>query len=171
VPFPSSILFVRQWDDFGRVTIYADYFNRRGEPEPNPGLKSLPSTRPFSALHLVASLRHQGMDQVRASLRAPLTAIRSLAEYIREQDDLELCHQPDTGILCFRVTPPGSPEAHLNELQRYLYDRLLAGGERTLSRTKLDGKAVLRLVAVSPWVTFEHMLETIAAVRELASEF
>ena len=61
VPIPSSLLFVRRREDFHRVTIYSDYFNREEDTEPNPGIKSIPSTRPFIALPLVTTLRHQGI--------------------------------------------------------------------------------------------------------------
>jgi L-2,4-diaminobutyrate decarboxylase len=165
VPIPSSVLFARRREDFGRMALFADYFYREGDVEPNPGLKSIPSTRPFAALPLVASLRHQGMEKVRANLRAPLVAIRTLAETMQHQPDLELAHQPDTGILCFRVTPPGIPEERLNELQRTIYARIMNGGNRSLSMTTLDGKTVLRLVVISPAVTAEALMETLAAVR------
>jgi L-2,4-diaminobutyrate decarboxylase len=170
VPIPSSVLFVRYREDLGRMTLFADYFNREGDVEPNPGLKSIPSTRPFAALHLVTSLRHQGMDRVRESLGAPLAAIRTLAAYVQDQADLELAHQPDTGILCFRVTPPGVPDKRLNELQETVYAGIMKRGQRSVSMTKLDGKTVLRLVAISPAVTSEALMATIAVVRTLAQE-
>jgi L-2,4-diaminobutyrate decarboxylase len=171
VAIPSSVFFVRRREDMGRMALFADYFNREGDVEPNPGLKSIPSTRPFAALHLVASLRHQGMEKVRENLRAPLAAIRTLADYIRGQTDLELVHQPDTGILCFRITPPGVPEQRLDDLQRTIYDRIMREGERSVSMTGLEGKVVLRLVAISPTVTAEALMETIAVVRTLAGEY
>ena len=71
----SSVLFVHLKEDFGRMALHADYFNPEGSREPNPGLKSIPSTRPLSALPLVASMRHQGLAAIRRSLRAPLAAI------------------------------------------------------------------------------------------------
>jgi diaminobutyrate-2-oxoglutarate transaminase/L-2,4-diaminobutyrate decarboxylase len=168
VLIPSSLLFVRHWADFGRFTLHSDYFNRERDVEPNPGLKSMPSTRPFSALNLTTSIRHQGLRGMRQNLRAPLEAISSLAAYLKTQDDLELCHEPDAGILCFRVTPQGFPEERLNQLQEYVYDRIMTGGERTVSMTKLDGKVVLRLVVISPLITGEHLRETVDAVRALA---
>jgi L-2,4-diaminobutyrate decarboxylase len=171
VPIPSSVLFVRQRDEFGRMALYSDYFHREEDVEPNPGLKSIASTRPFSALPLVASLRHQGLAQVRETLRAPLVAIRTLAEHIRGQPDLELGHQPDTGILCFRFAPQGIPEEALCRRQRYVYDRMLAMGQRTISMTKLDRKIFLRLVAISPAVSAEALIETVSVARALASEY
>ena len=170
VLIPSSLLFVRHWADFGRFTLHSDYFNRERDIEPNPGLKSMPSTRPFSALNLTTSICHQGLRGMRRNLRAPLEAVQSLAAYLRTQDDLELCHEPDTGILCFRITPQGFPEEALNQLQEYVYDRIMTGGERTISMTKLDGRAVLRLVVISPLITGEHLMATMDAVRALAKE-
>jgi glutamate/tyrosine decarboxylase-like PLP-dependent enzyme len=153
------------------MALHSDYFNREGDVEPNPGLKSPPSTRPFSALSLATSLRYQGMAQVRQRLYAPLTAIKTVAEYLQSQTDIELLHQPDTGILCFRITPQGFPEQQLDRLQQYLYDRIMTEGKRSISMTKLDHRTVLRLVAISPSVTSVALMETILNVRTLASEY
>ena len=171
IPIPNSLLFVRRREDFGRMALYSDYFNREGDVEPNPGLKSPPSTRPFSALSLVTSLRHQGMAQVLRRLYAPLAAIKTLAEHLQSQADIEVLHQPDTGILCFRITPEGLPEERLDPLQQYVYDRIITEGKRSISMTKLDNKTVLRLVAISPSVTSQALMETISKVRTLAREY
>lgn len=171
IPIPNSILFVRRWEDFGRMTVYSDYFNRKEDPEPNPGLKSPPSTRPFSALPLVTSLRYQGLEKVIARLRAPLVAIKKLHEKLQNEKDIELIHKPDTGILCFRIIPKGMTENKLDELQRYVFDKIMIARERTISLTKLNNKTVLRVVAISPTVTFEALMETIDDVRAFAREY
>jgi len=171
VPIPSSLLFVRRREDFNRMTLHSDYFNPEGSVEPNPGLKSPPSTRPFSALPLVSSLRHQGMAKVVRRLLAPLVAIKTVADNLKNKDDMELCHQPDTGILCFRITPEGFPEEKLDQLQEYIYKRIMAEGKRTISMIKLDDKTVLRLVAISPSVTSKAMMETIEHIRKLAGDY
>jgi len=171
IPIPNSLLFVRRWEDFGRMTVYSDYFNRKDDPEPNPGLKSPPSTRPFSALPLVTSLRLQGMTKVIQRLRAPLEAIKTLYENLKTEKNIELIHQPDTGILCFRIIPTGFPEKELDNLQRYVYDGIMADRDRTISLTKLDEKVVLRVVAISPIVTTKALMETILRVRVLAKEY
>ena len=169
-PIPNSLLFVRQQEEFRRMALHSDYFNRAGEIEPNPGLKSAPSTRPMSALPLVAILRGQGLRQVIADLRAPLVAIRSLAEYLENQPDIELLHQPDTGILCFRMLADFGSNQDLDVLQRQLYERLMSSGKRSISMTKLDGKQLLRLVIVSPHTTCDDLLATIDELRRIASK-
>ncbi len=166
VPIPSSLLFVKRKEDFNRMAIYSEYFNRKDDLRPNPGLKSPPSTRPFMALPLVISLRHLGMKKVIKRLKAPITAIRELAKKLKNEADVGIVHKPDTGILCFRLVPESFPEEKLNKLQEDIYERIMSGGERTISITKLDEKTVLRLVAISPSVTSKALKETISEARK-----
>ncbi len=166
-PIPSSVLFVKDKSEFSRMALHSSYFNRPGEVEPNPGLKSPPSTRPMSALPLVTILRGRGLDKVINDLKSPLVAIRTLADKLNSQSDIEVLHQPDTGILCFRMTPEGVPAEHLDALQLRLYQRITSSGERSISLTKLDNLLALRLVVVSPHTTTEHLLETIEELRRL----
>jgi glutamate/tyrosine decarboxylase-like PLP-dependent enzyme len=162
---------MKRGEDFRRMAIYGEYFNRRDDPYPNPGLKSAPSTRPMSALALVASLRHQGLARVRERLRAPLAAITGFAEALTDVPDVELCHIPDTGVLCLRLVPEGVGPGRLDALQRHIYERMLASGERSVSITRVNGRAALRFVAVSPAVTAEALLESVEAAREAAKGF
>jgi L-2,4-diaminobutyrate decarboxylase len=171
VPIPNSVLFVRRKEDFERMSVHTHYFNREEDTEPNPGLKSPPSTRPLSALSLVTSLRYQGLKRVVERLRSPLVAIKAAYETIQEDPDIEACHYPDTGILCFRVTPPDIPEDQLNQLQMYVYTKIMKEGQRCISITRLEDATVLRLVAVSPQVTSDALLETVAAVKDVAREY
>ncbi len=171
VPIPSSLLFVRRAADLKRMAIYGEYFNRKDDPEPNPGLKSPPSTRPLSALPLATTIRYQGLAKLRERLRSPLTAIRELSEYLETEADFEVCHKPQTGILCLRITPPHVPTEELDPLQRFIYDRIKQEGRRSISLTRLAGHTVLRLVALSPAVTFEALKETVIEIRALAGRF
>ncbi len=171
VPIPSSLLFVRRAADLKRMAIYGEYFNRKDDPEPNPGLKSPPSTRPLSALPLVTTVRYQGLAKLRERLRAPLTAIRKLSEQLEAEADIEVCHTPQTGILCLRMKPPHVPATELDSLQRFIYDRIKQEGRRSISMTRLADRTVLRLVALSPSVTFEALKETISDIRALAGRF
>lgn len=171
VPIPNSILFAGDRDLFRPMALYSHYWNRSDAPGPNPGLKSIPSTRPLAALPLVTSIRHQGLDGVVARLRAPLDATRGLYQALLEAPDMEPLHEPDTGILCFRVVPADVPEGELDRLQAFVYQRILQGGERIISISNVDGRATLRAVAVSPAVTTEALLETVEEIRKLVGEF
>lgn len=171
-PIPSSLLFVRDGADFDRMALHSDYFNRADDVEPNPGLKSPPSTRGMAVLPLVTTLLGQGLTRIVADLQIPLQAVRQLADYLQTQADFELCHQPDLGILCFRLIPPESnlPSTEQDALQRQLYDRTMASGERSISMTNLNGRIVLRVVSVSAHTKFADYLETIEALRRIGAD-
>ncbi len=171
VPIPNSVLFVRDKKDFNRITVHSHYFNRKEDTRPNPGLKSPPTTRPFSALPLVTSLRYQGLKKVIERLRQPLEAVKTTVKTLEPDPDITVCHNPDTGILCFRVVPKGIPEPMVNHLQQYIFDTIMAEGKRSISLTQLDGKTVLRLVAISPAVTSKDLLETISYAKAVARTY
>ena len=169
-PIPNSVLFVNQKNEFSRMALHSSYFNRPGDVEPNPGIKSPPSTRPMSALPLVTILRGQGLGKVIEGLQSPLVAIRTLADTLNTQADVEVLHRPDTGILCFRMTPEGTPSQDLDALQEQLYQRIMSSGERSISITKLGEITALRLVVVSPNTTYEDLWETIQELRNQLSK-
>ncbi len=171
VPIPSSILFGREREIFRPMALFSHYWNRPDTEGPNPGVKSIPTTRPLAALPLVTSILHQGLGGVVERLRKPLDAIRGLHRELLAQPDVEPLHEPDTGILCFRLVPPGVPLQELDRLQEYLYQAFLREGRRLISITRLDGKAALRAVAISPGVTEEALLETVAEGRRIAEGF
>ncbi len=171
VPIPSSIIFTRRSEDLRRMAIFSSYWNLPDTVEPNPGIKSIPSTRPLTALPLVTSIRHLGIRGVIDRLRSPLEVVREIHAYLEEQPDMECLHEPDTGILCFRIVPEGLPGERLNPLQYHVYDTILKEGRRSISITKLDNTSVLRFVVLSPTVTVDAVRETIAEVRHIAESF
>jgi len=171
VPIPCSVLFAGRRDDFGRMALFSHYWNRPDADGPNPGMKSMPSTRPLSALPLVTAIRYQGLRGVAARLRRPLAAIRSLAEALSREADIELCHEPDTGILCFRLVPEFLPSEAHDRLQETVYRKILKEGRRLVSIATLSGRPALRFVAVGPDVTAHAMLESVTEARRIARSF
>jgi glutamate/tyrosine decarboxylase-like PLP-dependent enzyme len=171
VPIPNSILFARNRELFHPMALFSHYWNREDAPGPNPGLKSIPSTRPLAALPLVTSIRHQGLDGVRERLQKPVDAIRALYEALLAAEDMEPLHEPDTGILCFRAVPHGFSHEELDELQEFIYGEILRKGERIISVSRVGEKSCLRAVAITPEVRVDHLLETVSEARSLAFSF
>ena len=56
-------------------------------------------------------------------------------------------------------------------LQEFIFCHLNSQCERSISITKLDGKTVLRLVAVTPHVTLQSLRKTIAAIKSTSRKF
>jgi glutamate/tyrosine decarboxylase-like PLP-dependent enzyme len=171
VPIPCSVLFARDRELFRPMVLFSHYWNRPDTEGPNPGVKSVPTTRPMAALPLATSILHQGLGGVVDRLRKPLEAIQVLHEVLQAQAGTEPLHEPDTGILCFRISPPGVPPQELDRLQEHIYSAILREGRRLISITRLGGRVALRAVAISPGVTAEALLDTVAEARRIAGEF
>ena len=171
VPIPNSILFARDRELFKPMALFSHYWNRADAQGANPGLKSIPSTRPFSALPLVTSIRHQGLGGVVSRLRKPLDAIRGLYEELQPLPDMELLHEPDTGILCFRLVPSQMSADELDRLQEHIYRTLLKKGKRIISVSRVGEKAALRAVAIIPEVTTAALIDTVFEAQQIAGAF
>ena len=57
-----------------------------------------------------------------------------------------------------------------DRLQEAVHERITMSGERTISITDVRGRRALRLVAVSPAVTFDALRETVDVARAVAAE-
>jgi glutamate/tyrosine decarboxylase-like PLP-dependent enzyme len=111
------------------------------------------------------------MKKVVERLRAPIQTVRETARRIKQEEEVELCLQPDTGILCFRIVPGDLPENRLDLLQEFIYGTIMSEGMRAISKAKLGPKTVLRLVAISPAITAEDLMETVVYCRAIAKRF
>jgi glutamate/tyrosine decarboxylase-like PLP-dependent enzyme len=171
VPIPSSVLFAKSSELFRPLALYSSYWNRADAPGPNPGLKSVPSTRPFSALPLVCSIRHQGLKKLRDRLRRPLAAIRGFYEELLEHPDVDPLHEPDTGVLCYRVRQRALSPEDVDRLQEHIYRTIQRKGKRIISVAQVRGKPALRAVAISPEVTTLSLMNTVAEILQIAGAF
>jgi L-2,4-diaminobutyrate decarboxylase len=171
VPVPCSVLFARDRELFKPMALFSDYWNREDALGPNPGLKSIPSTRPLSALPLVTCIRHQGLNGVVSRLRRPLEAIEGFRDELLTLSDTEVLHQPDTGVLCFRLLPPQMSAEELDRLQEHIYRTLHKKGKRILSVCRVGGKTALRAVAINPAITKGSLFNTVFEAQQVAGAF
>jgi L-2,4-diaminobutyrate decarboxylase len=168
VPIPSSVLFAGNEADFQRMGVFSAYFNRAEGRYPNPGLKSVPSTRPLAARPRVTSIFDQGLAGLTERLRAPLHAIHDFAAFLAREPDIEVAHAPDLGVLAFRFVVANATDDAMNRLNRDIFEAVQRTGERSISITELDGRAMLRVVAVSTAVTPAALADTLQALRAAA---
>jgi L-2,4-diaminobutyrate decarboxylase len=171
VPIPNSLLFVKWAENLYRNAIFSDYFNRADDPEPNPGLKSPPTTRPLSALPVVTTIKFLGLKKIICRLEHHIKVIQETAKIIANDNEIELILTPELGILCMRLKPMGFPSDQLDQLQQYIFDEIKAEGTRAVSLTKLDNQKVLRIVVLNQNVTTESILQSIAEFRIIADKF
>lgn len=124
-------------------------------------------SRPAS-LSLVTSILYQGMDGVIERLKSPLIAIKEFYNYLKVDPDIDLCHYPDTGIICFRIKSNRIPESQMNDFQKKIYDSVIAEGDCSISFTEIDEVAALRLVTVSSNSKSTILKKTLSDIKLIA---
>ena len=107
----------------------------------------------------------------RMDVRVLNKTIQILAAKLSKEPDIEVCHQPDLGLLCIRINPKNFSQDRLDHLQRFIYERIKKDGKRSISMTKFGDNIVLRLVAISSSVTSKALMETIEAIRQIVNGF
>jgi glutamate/tyrosine decarboxylase-like PLP-dependent enzyme len=104
-------------------------------------------------------------------LRKPVDAIRGFYEELLEHPDVEPLHEPDTGVLCYRVKQAALASDDVDRLQEHIYRTIQRKGKRIVSVTQLGEKPALRAVAISPEVTTRSLMNTVAEALQIAGAF
>lgn len=150
----------------------AEYLNSAYDEEhgvPNLVSKSLQTTRRFDALKLWFTLEALGEDLYASMIDHGIDLSQQVAQFIREQDDLELLLNPTFASVLFRVRPQNYPAESLDALNQNVADSLFAQGEANIGVTKVNGVQSLKMTLLSPIATFDNVQKLLAQVRAEAA--
>jgi len=167
----TAVLFRRGADARAAFTQQATYLFETGDPDRDAydlGLRTLECTKRMMGLKLYASFALLGTRVLGEYVAATYDLARVFAARLVAAPDFELIVEPDTNIVCFRYTPPGTDPAGLDALQRRVRDRVCAAGEHLLVQTQLPVGVVLRVTLASPFTTESHVVALLDAIRVAA---
>lgn len=133
----------------------------------NPVDRTLEYSRPFRSLRLWMAFRVYGAARYRAWIEGTLANARLLARLVYEAPDFELLHDPMLSTVCFRHTPPDTPdpEAHNISLAR----EMQRDGRVFLAPASVDGKACLRVCFVNFRTTPQDTAQVLEIARVVAA--
>jgi aromatic-L-amino-acid decarboxylase len=110
----------------------------------------VPLGRRFRALKLWFTIRHFGVEGLRAVVRRHVTLAARLRDRVAADPDLELVDPTPWSLVCFRHR--GGDEA-----SESIVRRVNASGSAFLSHTKVDGRFVVRVSVGAPGVAERHV--------------
>jgi glutamate/tyrosine decarboxylase-like PLP-dependent enzyme len=171
VPYESGFALIREPARLGAAFGMpgAPYLPGPQDPGGGYGLLGPESSRRARAVPIWATLAAYGRDGYRAMVERHLDLAQHLARRVDEAPDLERLADVPLCLVCFRVRPPGVPEADLDDLNRRVAAALLQDGRVFAGATVYDGKVALRPAIVN-WRTTEPDVDLLVdVVRELAA--
>ncbi len=143
----------------------AEYLFDNPDDDLDLGRRTLECTKPSLGLELYVTLATHGEAALAEYLDAMVARAAQFAERLRDTDDFELLTWPDANIVCFRHTPGGVQGEALDDLQRTLRERVVAGGRYYLTRTYLRNAQWLRCTLLNPATTDADLRGLLEALR------
>ncbi|WP_214413723.1 pyridoxal phosphate-dependent decarboxylase family protein [Sphaerisporangium fuscum] len=172
VPYESGFAFVRDPALLGRAfgAWGAPYLPAADDEHINYNCLGPESSRRARALPIWATLRAYGRQGYREMVERHHDLALRLGAAVEEAPDLELLAPVRLCVVCFRYRPPGVPEERLDELNRWIGERLVADGRVYAGTTTYRGMTALRPAIVN-WRTTETDIDLLLQViREIAAE-
>lgn len=127
--------------------------------------------RRFRALKLWFVLRSYGAEGLRKMVRNHILWTQQLAELIADTDHFEIATEPRLALLTFRFVPDWAREdSDLDRINEGLLQRINDGGHLYLSKTRANGRIVIRFVVGQTYTTWQHVEESWAWIQQAAQE-
>jgi aromatic-L-amino-acid/L-tryptophan decarboxylase len=180
VPYDAGCLLVRDSEKLRRTFSLSAPYLRGILPSDHEGLDFLEYgpeiSRSFRALKIWMTLRHQGVEGLRANLRAGIRHARRAHELATAHPDFEVLHEPLLYLYCFRYRPQdlaaGGHDNYLDRLNQRIADQMQRSGLASVMTTRLRGRTVLRLSICSHRTTerdIDNVFDTLAMLGRAAS--
>jgi len=134
------------------------------------GHRTLECTKRAMGLTLYASLHIFGSEIFEDFVDRTVDLAQAFASLILASEDFSLALPPQTNIVCFRYTPPGSDPGDLDALQDRLRRGVLQDGAFYLVQVRLPEGLHLRVALMNPRTSLADLEELLSLLRELGQK-
>ena len=147
VQFDCSAHFIRDPDDLVRtLAIRPEYLKTEGQDQIiNYSEWSVPLGRRFRSLKIWFVLRSYGLEGLREMIRNHVKWTAEISAKLADTKDFEIITQPFLSLFTFRFVPKNAKNT--DALNQQLLDRINDDGRIYLTKTRVDGKLVIRFTA------------------------
>lgn len=121
------------------------------------GSRSFLCSRRADVVKLYVALERYGADALAALYDRQCRVTRTLHDILQARDDFAPLHEPESNILCFAWTPPGTTADQRDELTDLLRERYNRSGRGWITVTTMDGRRVLRATVMNARTTEAHV--------------
>ncbi len=174
LPYGTGALLVRDGETLKRAhALSADYMPpmQQDDDLTDFNLLSPELSRGFRGLRLWLPLKMHGAGPFRRNLEEKLELARYASEKLKEIPGIEILAEPQLSIVAFRLRPPGTADAALDELNRALLDRINSRRRVYLTATRLCGRYAIRICVLSFRTHRDRMDQALEDIRAAAREF
>jgi L-2,4-diaminobutyrate decarboxylase len=172
-PISCGAFFVKDKSNFRYLAHHADYLNPEKDEE--DGLvhlvnKSVQTTRRFDALKLYMSLRIVGEKNFANMIDYTIHLAEQTVSVMNQNKRIEVCNKkPEINAVVFRYGD-GSEE-RLNDLNLFIYKKLIHTGTALVAKTKVKNQVFLKFTLLNPRTTIVDIEDILHSISQFAAEY
>jgi glutamate/tyrosine decarboxylase-like PLP-dependent enzyme len=127
-------------------------------------------TRPARSLKLWITLQALGTEAIGQMVEYGVQLGEWAENEIKKHENWEIISPAQLGIINFRYAPPSFTDEQLDALNTQISNAIVKDGFAFVLTTILDGKTVLRIIAIHPDTTKEDIRNTVQLLAKYALE-
>ena len=120
------------------------------------------------SLKIAALWRASGEEVFREHLAAVHALARDFAGILRSGPHFEIAVEPESNIVCFRITPPSCDDRTVDALNAKARGAVVESGGFYIVQTVLRGRTWLRAALMNPFTTTRDLSAMLDAVETAA---
>jgi L-2,4-diaminobutyrate decarboxylase len=166
----TAVMFREPGDSWAAFHQQARYLFQEGESDAwkDSGRRTLECTKLGMSLKIAALWRASGEEVFREHLAAVHALAKDFAAILRSRPPFEVAVEPESNIVCFRLTPPGCGGPAADELNARARATVVGSGAFYIVQTVLRGRLWLRAALMNPFTTPRHLAAMLDAVEAAA---
>lgn len=123
-----------------------------------------------SVLEVYSLIKNYGVEIFDEYITYTYNLARAFAKMLKVNQNFEIAHEPESNILCFRVSKDGKTATELNEINSKIRKQLLHDGKFYIVQTMLKDSIYLRVTLMNSFSTIEVLEELVEEILGIAKE-
>lgn len=165
----TALIFKRDEDAFKTFQQKAQYLwaNQHSKDWFNSGKRTFECTKLMMSLKIYSILKAHGVQIFTENVEHLHGLAEKFAEIVKSRPTFELAIEPESNIVCFRLTPSN---ANLNELNSAIRKQLLQEGNFYIVQTTLKENVYLRVSLMNPLTTEADLNALINEIERIGNQ-
>jgi len=165
----TALIFKRDEDAFKTFQQKAQYLwaNQHSKDWFNSGKRTFECTKLMMSLKIYSILKAHGVQIFTENVEHLHGLAEKFAEIVKSRPNFELAIEPESNIVCFRLTPSN---ANLNELNSAIRKQLLQEGNFYIVQTTLKENVYLRVSLMNPLTTEADLNALINEIERIGNQ-
>lgn len=126
-------------------------------------------SRNAKSLKVWMSYKAYGADRIKAMIEKDCRLTQYLADLVAADPVFELCHQPITGIVCFRYSGEAQSDEDIDQLNRDIIPALESDGRVFIAGTILHGRPAIRACLINHRMQEGDVEYLVQVIKEVGS--